>query len=106
MAISKRALVCESVEQADETHDNIAKNDAEWVQPFLQSQAPLQVSQRSGHRLTALVGAWLSEGLQQATTVAAHPTLVSWYQLYIDYQIRTGIMGLILMVGGKILQSE
>lgn len=66
----------------------LSRPDAEWVQPFLQSQAPLQVSQRFGHQW-----AWLSEGLQQATTVAAHPKWISWYQLYIDYQIRTGDYG-------------
>ena len=103
LAISRRALVRDSVEQSEEPQEGDVPNiiskpeqvqsEADWTQPVLTCQAPIQVSQKFGHRLTALVGAWLTEGFQQAEELAMQPSWISWYQLYIDYQIRTGDHG-------------
>ena len=55
--------------------------------------APLPVAQRFGHRLTAMVAAWLHEGLQQAAENHERCRWVSWIQLYVDFQQRTGDAG-------------
>ena len=103
LAISKRALVRDVIEEEEgslerETGDSRLQTkqllpDPEWVPFDIQCKAPHSVSQKFGHRLTALVGAWITEGIQQATVAKAQPTWISWYQLYIDFQIRTGDQG-------------
>lgn len=112
LAISERALVRESVEQADETHDNMAKKadcartlsrpDAEWVQPFLESSTAAGAA-KVWARSTALVGALALRGLATGN--------IRGCTFDVDIVVSTirfaqGIMGLILMVSGKILQSE
>ncbi len=103
LAISKRVLIRDEIEKAEgslerETGQPVSQreqqlSDPEWVPFDIQCKAPLQVSQKFGHRLTALAGAWITEGIQQATVATVQPSWISWYQLYIDFQIRTGDPG-------------
>ena len=103
LAVSKRAVVRDQVDEAD---GSLVREAAErpfkqaqspsiepWVSPILKCQVPLSVSAKFGHRLTALAAAWWQEGIGQAEKGNEKPCWVSWYQLFVDYQLRTGDHG-------------
>ena len=103
LAVSKRAIVRDIIDQSDgsmvreatETTPPTANGPSadRWVVPLLRTQVPLSVSQRFGHRLTALAAAWWQEGIEKSQQAQVQPCWVSWYQLFIDYQLRTGDHG-------------
>lgn len=102
--VSKRVLVRDAIEAAAEPKDGDVtpgpaaplKTSAglqEWRPLTVQCMVPSQVSQKFGHRLTALVGAWFDEAQQLAQVESAQPQWIAWYQMLVDFQLRTGEPG-------------
>ena len=100
MAVSRRAVMRTILNEEiqDEFHGEQQAHQQEIPSGALPSLhvrnlAPLKAAQRFGHRLTALVTSWFQEGFEQAERALEQPIWVSWFQLYIDYQQRTGDAG-------------
>ena len=67
--------------------------NATWTFETPRESVPSSVATRFGYRLAAVTKAWLDEGLTMGHQEGRGPQWTSWYQLYIDFQLRTGEIG-------------
>lgn len=99
--VSRKAVRREAMQQLEHTDgdggvgeiDRIAPAIVSWTFAEPRDRVPAEVASRYGYRLAAMVKAWLDEGLSMGHAENNSSLWLSWHQLYLDFQLRTGEMG-------------
>ena len=99
--VSRKAVRREAMQQLEHTDgdggvgeiDRIAPTIVSWTFAEPRDRVPAEVASRYGYRLAAMVKAWLDEGLSMGHDDNTSSLWLSWHQLYLDFQLRTGEMG-------------
>lgn len=101
LAISRLAVSKEAMQQGEQDDEEVGQGEqgkehldrAAWTFATPRATVPSVVAERYGFRIAAIAKAWLDEGITDGHRESHSPQWISWHQLYVDFQLRTGEIG-------------